>query len=243
MTSVGTSIFLRSSVWSVSENTLMHSYTPRIPACMPCSQGVAEPLGDVRARSVGAIERTAQVFEELRTVGLDPRANPIEDLHRQAAGICGGLQHQRSNRTDQHRLGHARAAMPADVARDLAASSRVSHMNRLAQIERLNELGEVVRVGVHVVAVPRLARSAVAAPVVRDTAVSVRGEKDHLVVPRVGAERPAVTEDNGLAAAPVLVVNLRAVSRPDPCAIRRCDRAHDTSLAADRAQGYTNRVA
>ena len=41
-------------------------------------------------------------------------------------------------------------------------------MNRVAQVERLDERRQIVGVGVHVVAVPRLARPAVAAPVVGD---------------------------------------------------------------------------
>ena len=79
------------------------------------------------------------------------------------------------------------------------------------QVERFDERREIVGVGVHLVAVPRLARAAVAAAVVRDAAVSAVGQKDHLVFPGVRAERPAVTEDDGLSRAPVLVINLRAV--------------------------------
>ena len=81
-------------------------------------------------------------------------------------------------------------------------------MDRVFQIERFDQLRQVVGVGVHVVAAPGLARSAVAAPVVRDAAVAAGGQKEHLVLEGVGAQRPAVAEDNGLSAAPVFVVNL-----------------------------------
>jgi hypothetical protein len=43
-------------------------------------------------------------------------------------------------------------------------------MDRARQIQRLDERGQVIGVGVHVVAVPRLAGSAVAAPVMGDAA-------------------------------------------------------------------------
>src|SRR5262249_8598586 len=53
--------------------------------------------------------------------------------------------------------------------------------------------------------------AAVTAPVVRDDSIAVRAEKEHLVVPGIAAQRPAVAEDDGLAFAPVLVVDLRPV--------------------------------
>ena len=59
-------------------------------------------------------------------------------------------------------------AVAADVARDLAAAGRVADVDGVLQVERLDERGEVVGVRVHVVAVPRLARAAVAAAVVGD---------------------------------------------------------------------------
>ena len=77
--------------------------------------------------------------------------------------------------------------------------------------EVLGERGEIVGVGVHLVTVPGLGRPAVPAPVMRDDSIAVLAEKEHLGVPVVRGEWPAVAEDNRLAAAPVLVVNLRAV--------------------------------
>src|SRR5471030_1217610 len=55
-----------------------------------------------------------------------------------------------------------------------------------------------------------------AAAVMRDAAVPVGAKRNHLVFPRVGAEWPAMAEDHGLSASPVLVINLRAVFRRDP---------------------------
>ena len=65
----------------------------------------------------------------------------IEDFHRQAAGIGRRLQHQRRDCADQHSLGHALGAVAADVAGDFAAAGRVADMDRILQVERLDELG------------------------------------------------------------------------------------------------------
>jgi len=50
-------------------------------------------------------------------------------------------------------------------------------MDSFLQIERFNERREVICVGVHVVAIPRLARAAMAATVMADAAVSVGVQK------------------------------------------------------------------
>jgi hypothetical protein len=110
--------------------------------------------------------------------------------------ISGGIG------ADQHGLGDALGAVAADVARHLAAAGGVADVDRVLQVELADELGEVVGVGVEVVAVPGLARAAVAAAIVRDAAVAARGEEEHLVLEGVGAERPAVTEDDGLVPCP-----------------------------------------
>jgi hypothetical protein len=63
----------------------------------------------------------------------------------------------------------------------------VPDVDRALQVELFDERREVVRVSVHLVAIPRLARTAVTAPVMGDTAVTARGEKQHLIFPRVSA--------------------------------------------------------
>src|ERR1035441_1856095 len=87
----------------------------------------------------------------------------------------------------------------------------VAAVHRILQVERLGEFGQVVGIGVHVVAVPGLAGAAIPAAVVRDGAVSMRGEKDHLVFPCVGLQRPAMAENYGLTRAPVLVIDFGTV--------------------------------
>ncbi len=59
-----------------------------------------------------------------------------------------------------------------------------------------------------------------AASVVRDHAEAVLCEEQHLSVPHVGIQGPAVRERDDRASAPVLVVDLRSIFR--------CDSTHKT---------------
>src|SRR5262245_4996743 len=83
----------------------------------------------------------------------------------------------------------------------------MANVDGLCQVKFLHKRRQVVGVSVHVISVPGLAGSAMPAAVVSDAAIAVVGQEKHLVFPGIGTERPTVTEDNGLAAAPVFVVN------------------------------------
>jgi hypothetical protein len=98
---------------------------------------------------------------------------------------------------DQHGLGHTLRTVAADIAGDFAAAGRVPDMDRVLQVERFSQFRQVIGVGVHGVAVPQLARSAVTAPVKRDAAETVRCQIEHLVFKSVRAQRPTVAEDDG----------------------------------------------
>jgi hypothetical protein len=78
-------------------------------------------------------------------------------------------------------------------------------------VERLEQRGEIVRIGIHVVAGPRLIRSTMAAAIMGDNAVAVVPQEQHLGVPGISGERPAMGEGHDRAGAPVLEVDLRAV--------------------------------
>jgi hypothetical protein len=52
-----------------------------------------------------------------------------------------------------------------------------------------------------------------AAAVDADHAIAMMDEEQHLSIPVVGAERPTMMEDDGLALAPILVEDLNAVLR------------------------------
>ena len=50
---------------------------------MPCSQNESrKPCGDLRAGSVGSVERHAEILEELRAVGQHAGANLVEHFDR-----------------------------------------------------------------------------------------------------------------------------------------------------------------
>jgi hypothetical protein len=108
--------------------------------------------------------------------------------------------------------------MPAQIAGNLAASGGVTHHHGVFQIERFEEFGEIVSVSVHLVAVPRLAGAAIAAPVVSDDAIAELAQKQHLRVPCVRSQRPAMRERDWLSLTPVLVI--------DGCSVFGGDGAH-----------------
>jgi hypothetical protein len=101
--------------------------------------------------------------------------------------------------------------MSANVSRDFAAAGRMAHVNHFTQIERFDNGREIVGVCVHVVAIPRLARSPMATAVMCDASIAVIGQEHHLVFKGIGVEGPTMTEKDRLSNAPVLVVNLRSV--------------------------------
>src|SRR5690606_20909385 len=106
----------------------------------------------------------------------------------------------------------ARRAMAADVSGHLSTAGRETDEDHIAEIEMLDQLGQVVGIMIHIVSVPRLARAAVAAPVVGNDAETVVREMKHLRFPTVGTQRPTVAEQHWLPLAPVLVINLDAVA-------------------------------
>jgi hypothetical protein len=91
----------------------------------------------------------------------------------------------------------------------------VTHVDGVMEIEMLDHCGEVVRVVVHIVTVAGLGRATVTPAVRRDHAVAVLKEEQHLGVPVIGRQRPAVTEHDRLPVAPVLEEDLRPVTRRD----------------------------
>ena len=89
----------------------------------------------------------------------------------------------------------------------------MANVDGVAQIEMRDDRGGVRGVVVHVVTIADLARPAMAAPVMRNDAIALLQEVEHLGVPVVGAERPAMMEDDGLRVpgTPVLVVDRRTI--------------------------------
>src|ERR1700734_607963 len=70
-------------------------------------------------------------------------------------------------------------------------------------------------------AVPGLAGTPVSPPVVSNHAIAAFAEEQHLCVPIIGGQWPAVAKYDGLTLAPVLVIDLRSIFR--------CNRRHRNS--------------
>src|SRR5260370_13324579 len=87
----------------------------------------------------------------------------------------------------------------------------MADMNRVLQVEMRGQRRQVIGIVIHVVTVAHLSGSAVASAVMRYDAIAVLEEKQHLCVPVIGRQRPAMAEHNGLTFAPVLVEDLDAV--------------------------------
>ena len=209
---VGTSNLLRSSVRSVSEKALIQSNAALCPhkhALQP--EGVAQPVRNFRARPVETVKGKAEIFEELSAIVQYRSAKLIKHLDWQASRVLGGLQHQRRDSADQYGFGYAARPVAADVPRDFSAAGGMSDVDRVAKVKRRNKFGEIIGVGIHIVAVPGLSGTSVTSAVVRNAAISAGGKEDHLVLPRVRAQGPTVAEDERLSFAPVLVINLSTI--------------------------------
>src|SRR5260370_12556002 len=105
----------------------------------------------------------------------------MEHRDRQATRIGGRLQHQRRYGGDQDCLGHALRAVASDIAGNFATARGVTDMDGALEIELLDEFSEVVGVVAHVVAGPRLARTPVAAALMRNSAISMVTDIEHLL--------------------------------------------------------------
>ena len=99
-------------------------------------------------------------------------------------------------------------AVAREIVHDLSAAGGVADVDGVVEMKMVHYGSKIVGVVIHVVAVAGLRGASVAAAVVRDDAVAVTEEEQHLVVPVVGGEGPAVAEDDGLTLAPILVVDL-----------------------------------
>src|ERR1700722_18636295 len=138
-------------------------------------------LRRLHARLVEVVERPGRHGPvELRAVRRQRRLQALEDCPGRAGWIGVGLQDRRGHRADQDHLRHAGLAVAAEVARHLAAAGGVPDVDGVMQVEVLGQVGQVVGVVVHVVALADLRGAAVPAPVMGDHAVAVGQEENDL---------------------------------------------------------------
>src|SRR5581483_9477478 len=79
------------------------------------------------------------------------------------------------------------------------------------QIEMRGQRGEIVGIVIHVVTGCDLARTTMPTPIMGDDPEAAIEEEQHLAVPVIGRQRPAMAEYDGLARAPILVEDRGAV--------------------------------
>ena len=84
--------------------------------------------------------------------------------------------------------------MTANVASDLASTGGVANQRRVFEVERLDDRCEIVGIAIHVVVLRGLARTAMAAAIMSDHAEALLRKEEHLPVPGVGIQWPAMRE-------------------------------------------------
>ena len=122
-------------------------------------------------------------------------------LAEAAVGVVVGLQQVRRHSAGEHGRPDPVLTVGADVAGDFTTTHREADQSDVAEIEAVEQAGQVRGEGVVVVAVLRLVRVAEAAPVVGDHAVAGLDQCRHLLGPRRAAQRPSVDEHHRPAVA------------------------------------------
>jgi hypothetical protein len=125
------SIFLRSSVKSVSEKALMQSLDAIVVRFHAAEHALQPPVfadafGNFCAGAVVAVKGEGDVLVELRAVGRKSRAKSIENFDGSAGGIFFRFQHERRHRTNERGLRYALGAVASEIARHFAAARRVA---------------------------------------------------------------------------------------------------------------------
>jgi hypothetical protein len=72
--------------------------------------------------------------------------------------------------------------MPPNVTRNFSTAGGVTHMECILQLELFSQLGEIGGVGIHIIAIPRLAGTAVAATVMCDHTIPTLAQERHTSV-------------------------------------------------------------
>ena len=136
----------------------------------------------------------------------------IEDLLRQTIRIGIRLYHQRRDCTDEGGLRDTALAMLPQIMRYLTAAGGMADVNGVLQIEMRGQGRKIGGIVVHVMALAYLRGTSVTAPVMGDDAIAAIEEEQHLRVPVIRRQRPAMAKDDRLPVSPILIEDLDAVS-------------------------------
>jgi hypothetical protein len=140
---------------------------------------------------------------------------------------------------NDRRLRDTASAVSRQIMHHLAAAGGMAHVNGGLQIEMRRQSREVVGIVIHVVAIADLGGAAAAAAVMGNDATALIEEKQHLRVPVIGRQRPAMAEHDRLSIAPILV----EISTPSFIAMVRIassppSRARGASFTAPIARHF-----
>ncbi|MEI9894641.1 MAG: hypothetical protein WDN28_12325 [Chthoniobacter sp.] len=87
----------------------------------------------------------------------------------------------------------------------------MAHQHCVLEVERFHHLGEIVGIGIHVIAMPRLAGAAMTSAIVSDTAIALARQEEHLIFERVAVQRIRMVENDGLPFSPIFEIKFGAV--------------------------------
>jgi hypothetical protein len=102
--------------------------------------------------------------------------------------------------------------MTGEIPHHLATAGRVADMNCILQFEMVGDGLQIIGIVIHVVAAVGLSGAAMSASINGDDPITFGEEEQHLRVPVVCAEWPAVAEHDGLSFTPVFVIDVDVFS-------------------------------
>jgi len=129
-------------------------------------------LLDVGAWPVVTIKGKRKILVILGAVFCRALANLIENLEWSAARILVGLDHDWWDGADQHRFSDPSFAISSDITRDFSATRGMADVNNVAQVELFDQLVNISRVRIHLVAGYGLGGTPMASTVVRNDAIT-----------------------------------------------------------------------
>src|SRR5258706_14295470 len=159
---------------------------------------ISDALPDVGAWPVVTIKRQRKILVILRAGFSRALANLIENFEWSAARILVGLDHDWWDGVDQHRFSDPSFAISSDITRDLSATRRMADVNNVTQVELFDQLVNISRVRIHLVAGYGLGGTPMASAVVRNNAITPLQTEHHLAIPVVSRQSPPMVKEHRL---------------------------------------------
>src|SRR3954452_590952 len=103
----------------------------------------------------------------------------------------------------------------------------MADVNGILQFQMIGNGLQIVGIMINVVATVGLCRATMSASIGRNDAEALSEEEQHLRVPIIGRERPAMTEHNRLSGSPIFIIDLDVLS----VFFSSSDVGHDVSFS------------